>query len=76
MRFHAMRYNNGGWPPTRIEAIVSGKKRVSVHGLRAIDVSGVEYQPYTFKLDEAQKNFLSDLVKADVKAQEVANEQN
>ena len=51
IEFHMMK---GGWPPSIIQAIVSGVKRIRVHSVKAIDISGGEWYPYSWRLNESQ----------------------
>ena len=54
-----LKMNKAGWPPTVIEAIVEAGMVVCI---RAIDVSGGEYQPYSWSLDRHRLKFLERVV--------------
>ena len=57
-------FQKGGWPPSVIEAIVEDDRVID---MRAIDVSGGEHYVYSWKLTTRQRDFLIELVEAEVK---------
>ena len=61
MRFVVVKFRRGGWAPTEIEAIVDGNEVVAI---RAIDVSGGEYYPYSWRLSDWEREFLKEEVRA------------
>ena len=68
MRVVEFKISKGGWPPSIIQAIVSGTSKIYIHGLKAFDISdGVPY-PYSWKLTESQMDFLQSVVRVEAKA--------
>ena len=68
MRIVEFKMSKGGWPPSIIQAIVSGTKRIRIHGLKALDISGGTLYPYSWKLTNSQTDFLESLVRLEAKA--------
>ena len=68
MRLVELKLNKGGWPPSIIQGIVSGTKRITIHAVKAFDVSDGVGHSYSWKLTNSQITFLESLIKAEAKA--------
>ena len=67
MRIVEVKMSKAGWPPSLIQAIVSGTSRISIHGLKALDISDGAPHPYSWKLTGSQTAFLESLVRIEAK---------
>ena len=66
-RMIEFKMSKGGWPPSLIQAIVSGTKKIRVHTLKVFDVSGGDCYAYSWKLSDDDRAFLETLVKVEAR---------